>query len=468
MSNRLRFVSLRSRLVGAALLGLSLAMALVGIALENAHSASIDTARIERQIAELYGLIAEADVFEGRLSLPAQLPDSAFNRVGGQRFAGVFDDVGRLVWASTSLTLLDGEWQAGLPRLPATERGKASVISLDLEATELLGQRMTIRWQTDELQGDYTFFVLESAEVVLAEVGAFRQRLWLWLSTAVGLVLVMQLFILKWGLAPLARFTRDLERMRAGTLAQLPDGEVQELKPLAGVLNQLVTRERAQSERYRQSLADLAHSLKTPVTILRNEWTRRFRVGEADGSESDLDDATLSQLDEIEQKITYQLERAVLQSSPLVQVPIAVEPVVQGLIRAMNKMFHEKTVVWDIDLSQTLIRVDPRDLNEILGNLVENAVKYGAQTIRISLGQEGNDAVLEVQDNGPGIPLERRAEVMERGQRADTKAQGYGIGLDIVQQIAERYGAELEYRVSERFGGAAFSIRFEGLAQIPL
>jgi two-component system sensor histidine kinase PhoQ len=278
----------------------------------------------------------------------------------------------------------------------------------------------------------------------------------------------MQLFILKWGLAPLARFTRDLERMRAGTLAQLPDGEVQELKPLAGVLNQLVTRERAQSERYRQSLADLAHSLKTPVTILRNEWTRRFRVGEADGSESDLDDATLSQLDEIEQKITYQLERAVLQSSPLVQVPIAVEPVVHGLIRAMNKMFHEKTVVWDIDLSQTLIRVDPRDLNEILGNLVENAVKYGAQTIRISLGQEGNDAVLEVQDNGPGIPLERRAEVMERGQRADTKAQGYGIGLDIVRQIAERHGAELEYRVSERLGGAAFSIRFEGLAQIPL
>jgi two-component system sensor histidine kinase PhoQ len=278
----------------------------------------------------------------------------------------------------------------------------------------------------------------------------------------------MQLFILKWGLAPLARFTRDLERMRAGTLAQLPDGEVQELKPLAGVLNRLVTRERAQSERYRQSLADLAHSLKTPVTILRNEWTRRFRVGEADGSESDLDDATLSQLDEIEQKITYQLERAVLQSSPLVQVPIAVEPVVQGLIRAMNKMFQEKTVVWDIDLSQTLIRVDSRDLNEILGNLVENAVKYGAQTIRISLGQEGNDAVLEVQDNGPGIPLGRRAEVMERGQRADTKAQGYGIGLDIVQQIAERYGSELEYRVSERFGGAAFSIRFEGLAQIPL
>jgi two-component system sensor histidine kinase PhoQ len=278
----------------------------------------------------------------------------------------------------------------------------------------------------------------------------------------------MQLFILKWGLAPLARFTRDLERMRAGTLAQLPDGEVQELKPLAGLLNQLVTRERAQSERYRQSLADLAHSLKTPVTILRNEWTRRFRVGEAEGSESDLDDATLSQLDEIEQKITYQLERAVLQSSPLVQVPIAVEPVVQGLIRAMNKMFREKTVVWDIDLSQTLIRVDPRDLNEILGNLVENAVKYGAQTIRISLGQEGNDAVLEVQDNGPGIPLERRAEVMERGQRADTKAQGYGIGLDIVRQIAERHGAELEYRVSERLGGAAFSIRFEGLAQIPL
>jgi len=331
-----------------------------------------------------------------------------------------------------------------------------------------LGQRMTIRWQTDDLQGDYTFFVLESAEVVLAEVRAFRQRLWLWLSAAVGLVLVMQLLILKWGLAPLARFTRDLERMRAGALAQLPEGEVRELKPLAGLLNQLVTRERAQSERYRQSLADLAHSLKTPVTILRNEWTRRFCVGETQGPASDLEDATLSQLDEIEQRISYQLERAVLQSSPLVQVPIAVEPIVQGLIRAMNKMFHERTVVWDTDLSQNLIRVDPRDLNEILGNLAENAVKYGAQTIRISLGREGDDAVLEVQDDGPGIPLERRAEVMQRGQRADTKAQGYGIGLDIVRQIAERYGAEVQYRTSERLGGASFSIRFEGLAQIPL
>ena len=464
----MRFVSLRSRLVGAALLGLSLAMALVGIALESAHSTSIDTARIERQIAELYGLIAEADVFEGRLSLPLELPDPAFNRLGGHRFAGVFDDVGRLVWASTSLTLLDDRWQADLRRLPATVRGKASAIALDLEAAELLGQRMTIRWQTDDLQGDYTFFVLESAEVVLAEVRAFRQRLWLWLSAAVGLVLVMQLLILKWGLAPLARFTRDLERMRAGALAQLPEGEVRELKPLAGLLNQLVTRERAQSERYRQSLADLAHSLKTPVTILRNEWTRRFCVGETQGPASDLEDATLSQLDEIEQRISYQLERAVLQSSPLVQVPIAVEPIVQGLIRAMNKMFHERAVVWDTDLSQNLIRVDPRDLNEILGNLAENAVKYGAQTIRISLGREGDDAVLEVQDDGPGIPLERRAEVMQRGQRADTKAQGYGIGLDIVRQIAERYGAEVQYRTSERLGGASFSIRFEGLAQIPL
>jgi len=259
----------------------------------------------------------------------------------------------------------------------------------------------------------------------------------------------------------------------------LPEGEVRELKPLAGLLNQLVTRERAQSERYRQSLADLAHSLKTPVTILRNEWTRRFCVGETQGPASDLEDATLSQLDEIEQRISYQLERAVLQSSPLVQVPIAVEPIVQGLIRAMNKMFHERTVVWDTDLSQNLIRVDPRDLNEILGNLAENAVKYGAQTIRISLkygaqtirislGREGDDAVLEVQDDGPGIPLERRAEVMQRGQRADTKAQGYGIGLDIVRQIAERYGAEVQYRTSERLGGASFSIRFEGLAQIPL
>ena len=464
----MRFVSLRSRLVGAALLGLSLAMALVGIALESAHSTSIDTARIERQIAELYGLIAEADVFEGRLSLPLELPDPAFNRLGGHRFAGVFDDVGRLVWASTSLTLLDDRWQADLRLLPATVRGKASAIALDLEAAELLGQRMTIRWQTDDLQGDYTFFVLESAEVVLAEVRAFRQRLWLWLSAAVGLVLVMQLLILKWGLAPLARFTRDLERMRAGALAQLPEGEVRELKPLAGLLNQLVTRERAQSERYRQSLADLAHSLKTPVTILRNEWTRRFCVGETQGPASDLEDATLSQLDEIEQRISYQLERAVLQSSPLVQVPIAVEPIVQGLIRAMNKMFHERTVVWDTDLSQNLIRVDPRDLNEILGNLAENAVKYGAQTIRISLGREGDDAVLEVQDDGPGIPLERRAEVMQRGQRADTKAQGYGIGLDIVRQIAERYGAEVQYRTSERLGGASFRIRFEGLAQIPL
>lgn len=465
MSGRLRFSSIRSRLVGAALLGLSLAMALMGIALENAHSTSIDAARIDRQIAELYGLIAEAEAENQALWLPEVLSDPVFNRLDGYRFAGVLDHAGQVVWSSVSMTLIEDDWQRQLKDLPISRLGEAESISLALDAKELLGQRMTIRWQTSELQGDYTFLVLESAEVALAEVRAFRQRLWLWLSAAVVLVSVMQFVILRWGLAPLTRFTADLEKMRAGELSQLPDGSVTELKPLALVLNQLVARERAQSERYRQTLADLAHSLKTPVTILRNEWLSLSRDTSAMGENAESDNVGLVQLDAIEQKMTYHLERAVLQNSPLVQVPVEVKPIIQGLMRAMEKVFPDKVVRWDLDLSQAVIRVDARDLNEILGNFAENSVKYGAERVSIRLESTGDDAVLEVHDNGPGVPLERQTEMMERGGRVDTRAQGYGIGLDIVRQITERYGASLTYRASEHLGGACFSIRFEGLAQ---
>ena len=160
MSGRLRFSSIRSRLVGAALLGLSLAMALMGIALETAHSTSIDAARIDRQIAELYGLIAEAEAENQALWLPEVLSDPVFNRLDGYRFAGVLDHAGQVVWSSVSMTLIEDDWQRQLKDLPISRLGESESISLALDAKELLGQRMTIRWQTSELQGDYTLSLI--------------------------------------------------------------------------------------------------------------------------------------------------------------------------------------------------------------------------------------------------------------------------------------------------------------------
>ena len=459
MIGRFRIRSLRARLIGAALVGLSISMALLGAAIETAHSASVNAARVERQIAQLYGLIAEAEESRLGLTLRIEVADPQLNQLESGRFAGVVDQRGELIWASASTALLNESWiEAAHESMPAF--GVPTSWSVDDRVGALIGQKVAIRWQTPMLEADYTFVVFEVAEEAMAEAAAFRQQLIWWLAGAVVVVLVLQFLSLRWGLAPLTAFTRDLARVSDGRSSHLPEDEVTEFKPLAKAVNQLVSHERAQSERYRRSLTDLAHSLKTPLSILRNERA----LGQGSGASQPLAasvDQTVDPLDDMEQKIAYQLERAVLGQSTIALAPIEVKPVVQALFRAMEKVFRASQPTLRMELDEPTLRTDQRDLNELLGNLIENALKYGATEVLVTLGLTEHGARLSVHDDGPGIPADQHGAIMRRGHRADTRTEGQGIGLDIVGEIAGRYGSDIRYERSEPLGGAHFSVTFK-------
>ncbi len=459
MIGRFRIRSLRARLIGAALLGLSISMALLGAAIETAHSASVNAARVERQIAQLYGLIAEAEESSLGLTLPIEVADPQLNQLESGRFAGVLDQQGQVIWASASTALLSEKWiVATRESIPAF--GVPTRWSVDDRVGALIGQKVAIRWQTPMLEADYTFVVFEVAEEAMAEAAAFRQQLVWWLAGAVVIVLVLQFLSLRWGLAPLTAFTQDLASISDGRSSHLPEDDVTEFKPLAKALNHLVSHERAQSERYRRSLADLAHSLKTPLSILRNERALNQR-DEISRSLAASVAQTVDPLDDMEQKIAYQLERAVLGQSSIALTPIEVKPVVEALFRAMEKVFRASRPRLRMELDEPTLRIDQRDLNELLGNLIENALKHGATEVLVMLALTDHGTRLSVHDDGPGIPADQREAIMRRGHRADTRTEGQGIGLDIVGEIAGRYGSDLRYEQSELLGGAHFSVTFK-------
>ena len=163
----------------------------------------------------------------------------------------------------------------------------------------------------------------------------------------------------------------------------------------------------------------------------------------------------------MEQKIAYQLERAVLGQSSIALTPIEVKPVVEALFRAMEKVFRASQPRLRKELDEPTLRVDQRDLNELLGNLIENALKHGATEVLVTLALTDHGTRLSVHDDGPGIPADQREAIMRRGHRADTRTEGQGIGLDIVGEIAGRYGSDLRYEQSELLGGAHFSVTFK-------
>ena len=135
------------------------------------------------------------------------------------------------------------------------------------------------------------------------------------------------------------------------------------------------------------------------------------------------DDQTVDPLDDMEQKIAYQLERAVSGQSSIALTPIEIKPVVEALFRAMEKVFRASQPSLRMELDEPTLRIDQRDLNELLGNLIENALKYGATEVLVTLGFTGHGARLSVHDDGPGIPANQHETIMRRGHRADTRTK---------------------------------------------
>jgi len=259
-----------------------------------------------------------------------------------------------------------------------------------------------------------------------------------------AIVLVLTtLFQVRFGLAPLNRISRGLAAIRSGKAEKLTGSFPVEIEPLARETNALLESNREIVERARTHVGNLAHALKTPLSVMMNEAAAR--------SDDPLADKVKVQTGIMRDQVTRHLERARIAARVAVVGTITeVAPVVQALARTIEKTQHDRGPAVDLDVQapEARFRGEKQDLEEMIGNLVDNACKWASSRVSIEVMTEqpaaGRQVVrIVIDDDGPGLTPGQRDQVARRGQRLDETKPGSGLGLSIVVELAALYGGAL-------------------------
>ena len=232
-----------------------------------------------------------------------------------------------------------------------------------------------------------------------------------------------------------------------------------ELEPLTDSINAFIESERENLERQRNTLADLAHSLKTPIAVLR---TQLDNTADPDALRQELD----VQLKRMNNLVSYQLARAASSGHKLFSAAVEIEPHAEEIVRGLEKVYASKGVICEFEIDpRARFHGETGDLQELMGNLLENAFKWARSRVLLTVEvgatapQRRAGLFLAVDDDGPGIAEDDVAKVLQRGVRGDERVQGHGIGLSIVQDLIRDYRGELQVKRSEELGGARFEVR---------
>lgn len=437
----------------AAGVGLVFFLGLTGSVLERAFRSSLQEAERERLIGHVYALLSAADV--GRtdgLEISPSLPESRFATPNSGLYGRVLDRQGAVVWRSPSNLGVDVAYadadRPGEVRFatPSNQRG-ALYFTVALR----------VQWEVaDDAPQTYVFQVSADRREFNVQLARFRTSLWGWFA-AVALALLIGLgLLLRWGLSPLRRVAADLERVQNGEDQQLAQDYPRELLGLTRSINAFIVTERAQRDRYRNSLSDLAHSLKTPLAVMRST----VQGGDRDETSS----LVREQVDRMDEIVQYQLQRAAASGGSPLGRPLPLRPLVLRIVDSLRKVYFERGVEVDVRIDERReFYGDQGDLMEILGNVLDNAFKWCQRQVRVFdraayQGQEGAWQLV-VEDDGPGIPMDLWERVLQRGVRADERVKGHGIGLAVVRDLLEVYEGHIELGRSE-LGGARICLSF--------
>ena len=462
--------SLQSRLLISFSVLLFVFLGLTGLVLDSAFRTSIEAGAADRLQVQVYLLLAAADEEDGEFYFLEDLQEPRF----GQLDSGLYGFISRPslgeLWRSDSalaLSLSDPQWL----RQPIGVGETLFTRTRNDEGEDFFVLSYGILWE-DGIS-EYSFSVMENAGPYYSEISNFRTSLWSWLGGGAVLLLLIQFFLMRWGLSPLQRMARDLKLIESGSKNQLLGDYPRELQGVTNNLNLLIETERKQQARYRTTLADLAHSLKTPLAVITGVLQD---ISEKPRSASDRNidtqlDSVGEQLERMNQIVTYQLQRAVQSgSASSLARQVSVAATVNKVLEALRKVYVDKSIEFTAELdSKVYFQGDERDLMEVVGNVMDNAFKYSVQRVAVAVGHreaEKGGVEITVEDDGPGIPQDQQQFVLQRGARADTLVQGHGIGLAVVTDIVNSYGGEILLEASE-LGGARLVIVFPGPASGP-
>ena len=338
-------------------------------------------------------------------------------------------------------------WDAGLPHLQDRGIPPGPDGSREGYAAGPEDQRLRLVERNIDLgdEGHYLVAVAGDAAEITVEVHSFDQALIITFSILAVVLLLTTMFQVRFGLAPLKRITHSLAAIRSGSAEHLAGEFPEEIAPLARETNALIDANKEIVERARTHVGNLAHALKTPLSVMVNEAAARPRDAFAN--------KVLEQADIMRDQVARHLERARLAARLTVVGSITdVAPVVTALARTMEKIHRDRGVAIEVRAdAQARFRGERPDLEEMVGNLVDNACKWAASRVAIEVVREHPDPAsadqvlrIMVDDDGRGLSPSEREHVAQRGSRVDESKPGSGLGLSIVVELAALYGGELK------------------------
>jgi two-component system, OmpR family, sensor histidine kinase PhoQ len=434
-------LSIRTRLVLGAAFVLMAFMAVAGLAVQRAHTDSVLAAHYARLQGTIYLLLAGAEIdANGALVMPAGFAEPRLSLPGSGLYASILNVDRKEEWRSGSAVGIDppfernvavGEWK--YETLPGPRGGYLSVA-------------YGVRWAGPKVQAPLALSVLEDKSEFDRELKAFRRTLWSWLGGSGLLLLLSQTLLLQWALSPLQRVAQEIARIEQGEQTEVQEHYPREIRAMTGNLNTLIKQERVRQTRYKEALSYLAHSLKTPLAVLRN----------ALAEPAQLPAAVSQQVSRMDQIVQHQLTRAAASGAARFVPYLPLAPVLSRIRDSLGKVYADKGLAFAFDCPRDLSwRIDEGDAFEMFGNLLDNAAKWARKRVAAKVWRDAAGLRIRIEDDGPGFS--DTESILQLHVRADEQVPGHGVGLAVVNELVASHEGELKLSRSA-MGGARVEI----------
>ena len=443
--------SLSRRLLISVSLPLALFFGVMMWVLDSGFRALSDRSLHELLDAEMVSLIAAADPQPGGGYAPP--PQSLEPRLASPH-SGLYAQIrsGAHLWRSPSTVGLPSDFG------PLLHGGERTFGYASFAHERVAIESRAIQFQEGASEADtFTFSVAVSLSPYEEQLWGFRRELLGWFVGLMLLLLITLAALLNWVLAPVRRMEREIHAVEEGRSEKLHGGYPRELAGVADNLNALLLGERRRVSRYRDTLGNLAHSLKTPLAVMRASLP--------DGAPAAPLAGEIARMSGI---IEHQLKRAAASGGALLgAAPVEIAQVAAELRATLLRVYAGKDLALELQVAPGAAFIGDRgDLTEMLGNLMDNACKWCRSRVRLSAGPAGGGEPrlrlkISIEDDGPGIAAADRPRVLERGVRADENVPGHGLGLAMVRDTVELYGGTLSIDAAP-LGGARFTLQLPG------
>ncbi|WP_198265587.1 histidine kinase dimerization/phospho-acceptor domain-containing protein [sulfur-oxidizing endosymbiont of Gigantopelta aegis] len=388
--NLFKLSSINNRIIFTSIIVVSAFIVITGVTLDKTFYRSAYSALEERLTGQIYLIMADREVIASSIDNQYAQIRLPHNGVSSHLSAFITLSDGKVLWQSRDAS------EAAIPPLNifnsgTIEHGKKTFQQFKKNNTRYIALSIAIYWDQNKSEQPLIYHISDDLTDLNNTISDYQYKLWSNLII-MSLMLFIALFItLRWGLKPLRDVEQEIKAVEQGKQEQLVQTYPDEITPLTRNINQLIQFERQQQLRYKNALADLSHSLKTPLAIIQGQEAQGQKLNDNFSAENrEAYQSTINNaVERMNSIIEYQLQRA-SSASPTSHIKnLLLAPVMNSLIDSMKKIYHEKNITFNISLDNDIyLKMDEGDFMEVMGNLLDNACKWCHKSIDISFNSQ--------------------------------------------------------------------------------